>query len=307
MAPETATSLPHTLGGLHAHARRRLAALGLEEAALEARLIVEHVTGTDRTQALSHPERVVPTDILAALETALARRARGEPVHRIIGRRDFHGVTLTLSPETLDPRPDTEALVDLVLPGLREIAARKGECRILDLGTGTGAIALALLRELPTARALGTDIQPGALEMARANADLNELTDRFETRLSDWFERVQGRFHAIVANPPYIRSNDIETLPREVREHDPRQALDGGADGLDAYRRIARGAAAHLEPDGVIAVEIGWDQARDVAGLFLADGLSLVELARDLAGHDRALMFSENAVQKGLGNRIDCR
>ena len=292
---------------MHADARRRLTSLGLTEAALEARLLVEYVTATDRTQALAHPDTVVPPDAVSMLETALDRRAAGETVYRIIGRRDFHGVTLALSPETLDPRPDTEALVDLVLPELREIASREGACRILDLGTGTGAIALALLKELPLARATGTDIQAGALETARANADLNGLSDRFDAVLSDWFERVDGRFHAIVANPPYIRSNEIETLSREVREHDPRQALDGGADGLDAYRRISSTSAAHLEPDGIIAVEIGWDQAADVTALFEAAGFALQRQARDLSGCDRALMFRKNAVQKGLGNTVDCR
>jgi len=306
MAADTAPP-PRTLGEMHADARRRLTSLGLAEAALEARLLVEYVTATDRTQALAHPDTVVPPDAVSMLETALDRRAAGETVYRIIGRRNFHGVTLALSPETLDPRPDTEALVDLVLPELREIASRQGACRILDLGTGTGAIALALLKELPLARATGTDIQAGALETARANADLNGLSDRFDAVLSDWFERVDGRFHAIVANPPYIRSNEIETLSREVREHDPRQALDGGADGLDAYRRISSTSAAHLEPDGIIAVEIGWDQAADVTALFEAAGFALQRQARDLSGCDRALMFRKNAVQKGLGNTVDCR
>lgn len=306
MAAE-ATPPPRTLGEMHAHARQRLASLGLAEAALEARLLVEHVTGTDRTQALTRPDGVMSPDAWSMLETVLARRAAGEPVHRIIGRRDFYGVTLALSPETLDPRPDTEALVDLVLPELRDIAVRQGACRILDLGTGTGAIALALLKELPIAHATATDVQAGALETARANADLNGLAIRFETVLSDWFERVDGRFHAIVANPPYIRSSEIETLTREVREHDPLQALDGGADGLDAYRRISSTSAAHLEPDGIIAVEIGWDQAADVTALFEAAGFALQRQARDLSGCDRALMFRKNAVQKGLGNTVVCR
>lgn len=280
-----------TLAALLAQARQRLMRAGLDEAALEARLLVEHFTGTDRTTALSHPDRPVDAQQIGAVMAAVERREAGVPVHRIIGERDFHGVTLRLSLETLDPRPDTEALVELVLPTLRAMAGR-GACRILDLGTGTGAIALALLKELPSATALGTDIQPGALETATSNADLNGLGERFEAKLSNWFERIEGRFHAIVSNPPYIASNEIEMLPREVREHDPIEALDGGADGLEAYRIIAATAAAFLEPNGIVAVEIGHDQRRLVSGLFLDQGFALKDHATDLGGRDRALMFA---------------
>lgn len=299
-----------TLAGLLAHARQSLKQAGIEEAALEARLLVEHFTQTDRTTALSAPDSVVAEEQVHAVAGALEERTSGVPVHRIIGQRDFHGVTLRLSPETLDPRPDTEALVDLVLPALSRFA-ENGSCRILDLGTGSGAIALALLKELPFATALGTDIQPGALETAIANADLNGVGDRFDAKISNWFEAVDGRFHAIVSNPPYIASKEIETLSREVREHDPLQALDGGKDGLDAYRAIADEAAAFLTPNGVVAIEIGHDQREAVTALFHERGFSSAGQASDLAGRDRALMFLPEHLgapqQKRLGNRIDCR
>lgn len=281
---------PVTLGALLARARQLLIGADLEDAALEARLLVEHFTGTDRTAALSDPDRLIAAAQVRDVMAALQRRASGVPVHRIIGQRDFHGVTLKLSRETLDPRPDTEALVDLVLPALAGMA-RESECRILDLGTGTGAIALALLKEMARACAVGTDIQPGALETAAANADLNGLGERFEARLSNWFESVDGRFHAIVSNPPYIPINQIETLSREVREHDPIEALDGGADGLDAYRTIAARAADFLEPGGIVAVEIGHDQRQSVAKLFEDCGYALIGQSADLGGRDRALMF----------------
>jgi release factor glutamine methyltransferase len=306
LAPRT------TLGALLASARARLAKAGLEEAALEARLIVEHCTGTDRREAIADPCKAIAEADAAAVDEALSRRLAGAPVFRILGRRDFHGLTLALSPETLDPRPDTEALVDLVLPRLREMAARLGACRILDLGTGTGAIALALLKEIPVAVAVGSDIQRGALETARRNAEMNGLSARFETCHSDWFSAIDGRFHAIVANPPYIRTSELSGLTREVREHDPLLALDGGPDGLVAYRRIAADAARYLEPGGFVAVEIGHDQIRDVEALFGAAGLAFSGMSKDLGGRDRAAMFSpEKAVeqmqQKGLGNTGECR
>src|SRR5690606_12131695 len=152
------------------------------------------------------------------------RRAAGEPVHRILGFREFYGLKLFLSPATLEPRPDTETLVDAVLPFLRRMAAREGACRVLDLGTGTGALALALLAEVPQATAVGADISVDALATAERNALENGLSSRFQAIRSDWFEKISGTFHAIVANPPYIPSYELETLQSEVRDHDPAMA-----------------------------------------------------------------------------------
>lgn len=279
------------LSDLHRLARRRLADAGVDTPELDARLLVEHFSGTTRTQALAEPDRTVAEDRVAALERAIARRAAGEPVHRILGFREFYGLRLGLSAETLEPRPDTETLVDAVLPHLRQIAARGGGCRVLDLGTGTGAIALALLAEVPQATAVGADISADALATASANARDNGLSARFEAVRSDWFEKISGRFHAIVANPPYIATRELETLQDEVRNFDPARALDGGADGLDAYRTIATRAKPYLEPGGVIAVEIGHTQREAVTDLFEAAGFRIVEARRDLAGRDRALVF----------------
>lgn len=280
-----------TLGALLAEARRRLSDAGIAEPEADARLLVEHFTGTDRTDAIARPESFVGAEGVDALREALERRQRGEPVHRITGRREFYGLALSLSPDTLEPRPDTEALVDLVLPFARRIQAHNGRCEILDLGTGTGAVALAILDLLPGAKALGVDILPGAVDTARANADLNGLDSRFEGRESDWYSSVEGRFDIIVSNPPYVSAKEWDALPREVRDHDPKHALDGGPDGLIAYRRIAGGSAAHLARNGLVAVEIGHRQAEPVEAIFAAAGFSRAALGSDLAGRDRAMIF----------------
>ncbi|TPI58057.1 peptide chain release factor N(5)-glutamine methyltransferase [Mesorhizobium sp. B3-1-3] len=286
-----ADQLPAALGPLLRAARRRLAAAGIADPALDSRLIVEHFSGTTRTQAIAEAEQKVGSAALSAIEAALRRRIAGEPVHRILGYREFYGLRLSLSPETLEPRPDTETLVDAVLPFARATAERLGECRILDLGTGTGAIALALLGAVPAATATGVDISPDALATAAGNARDLGFGERFKALHSNWFEKVLGRYHVIASNPPYIRSGDIGNLQDEVRDFDPRPALDGGTDGLDPYRVIAAEAAAFLEAQAKVAVEIGYTQKNEVSGIFAAAGYVLTGTHRDLGGNDRVLVF----------------
>lgn len=281
-----------TLSSLAAHLRRAMQAAGLPDAGLEARILLEHCTRTGRLDAVSDPLRTVPAHEAGEALRALARRLDGEPVHRIVGWREFYGMRLELSSQTLEPRPDTETLVDLVLPMVRQVAARDGGCRVLDLGTGTGAIALALLSQEPRAAAVVCDILPGALAAARRNADMLGITERIETVHSDWFEGVTGRFDVIVSNPPYIESSVIASLQKEVREHDPREALDGGPDGLDAYRAIAAGAARHLVDGGCVALEFGAGQLQDVEAVFAGAGFTVRETASDLGGHVRAAVFA---------------
>lgn len=288
-----ADKLPETLGPLLRAARARLAAAAVDDPALDARLIVEHFSGTSRTQAIADPERKVEGTALAAIDAALRRRAGGEPVHRILGYREFYGLRLSLSPETLEPRPDTETLVEAVLPFVEAIAAREGECRILDLGTGTGAIALALLSAAPATIATGVDIAAGALATANRNARQLGLGGRFTALQSDWFEKVSGRYHVIAANPPYIPSQDIGNLQDEVRDFDPRLALDGGVDGLAPYRIIAAEAARFLEAEGRIAVEIGHTQRNEVSEIFHAAGYAAAGVFGDLGGNDRVLVFQQ--------------
>ncbi|WP_187968145.1 peptide chain release factor N(5)-glutamine methyltransferase [Aquibium microcysteis] len=288
---ETPAGPGEPLDALLRRLRGRLAAAGVENPALDARLLVEHSTSTDRMDAIRDPGRPVRSDAVQAAEAAVARRLAGEPVHRIIGQRGFYGLTLHLSPDTLEPRPDTETLVDLVLPRLRAVAAERGHCRILDLGTGTGAIALALLSQIPQARAVASDIAPGALAAARRNADENGLSERFETVLSDWFGDISGRYDAIVSNPPYITASEYAALAPEVKDHDPPRALLGGADGLEAYRVIAAGVTPHLEPGGIVGLEIGASQKDGVTQVFQAAGLVRIDAAKDMGGRDRALVF----------------
>ena len=285
-------SLPMTLGSLVVHARKVLQDAQKDEAALDARLIVEHATGTTRAQLLLEASQAVSDEAVAKVMSMLERRLAGEPVHRIIGHREFYGLQLSLSRETLEPRPDTEALVDLALPFVRAVADRQGDCQILDLGTGTGAVALALVSAEPRAHVLAGDISADALATAARNADMTGNAARMDTVLSHWYDAIDGRFDLIVSNPPYIASKEIGSLAQEVREHDPLAALDGGDDGLDAYREIAQGAATHLKDDGMIAVEIGIGQAHDVKAIFAACGFSFQRGMEDLGGVLRALAFT---------------
>ena len=263
---------------------------GLETPELDARLLLEWATGEDRLAVLKSPERKIDAAETAKLSDALRRRLAHEPVHRIMGRRGFYGLEFALSPETLEPRPDTECLVDLVLKHLK---GRQGEApSLLDLGTGTGIIAVSLLANLPNARAVATDISAGALAMCARNAVANGVSARLTCVQSNWFESVEGRFDVIVSNPPYIPTEVISGLSREVREFDPGRALDGGADGLDAYRALAEGAGAHLAEEGIIALEIGHDQRVPVSRIFEVAGFELSEFAQDLGGNERALLFT---------------
>lgn len=286
-----------TLSGLLRAARRTLDAAGYEEAADEARILFEAITGTGRTDLIMDPGRAVDPTIVKTFAAAIRRRLAGEPVYRILGKREFHGLELALSPATLEPRADTETLVDATLAQLRQMPAGPDGYRILDLGTGTGAIVLALLAELPGASATAVDVDALAVATARANAARHGLDGRLTALVSDWFSAVHGQFDAVVSNPPYIRDGEIAGLDPEVRLHDPHLALAGGPDGLDAYRRIAADAAAFLRPDGFVAVEIGHDQLNDVTNVFEAAGFHRLVAAQDLGGRDRALIFRPNRAE----------
>jgi release factor glutamine methyltransferase len=218
----------------------------------------------------------------------VARRLAGEPVSRIIGIREFYGRSFRIDASTLDPRPDTETLVEAAL-GLVD---REAPLDILDLGTGSGCILVTLLAELPRASGAGVDVSLPALERAQANAQVHGIGDRARFIAGDWLEAVEGSFDLVVANPPYLSAADMAALSPEVRDHDPRAALDGGPDGLSAYRRIVPGLRKALRPGGFALFEVGPDQAEAVSRLLAEAGLDMGEgqhLWRDLAGRTRVV------------------
>ena len=216
-----------------------------------------------------------------------SRRAAGEPLSRILGKREFWDLALTISPQVLDPRPETETLVEAAATifGDRRLEA----LRILDLGVGSGALLCALLSEFANARGLGVDVSPAATKVALANIEACGLTDRAEVLVSDWTRNVEGPFDLIVSNPPYVPSAEIAGLPREVRDFDPQLALDGGSDGLEAYRAIMPASAPQLAAEGWLLVEIGANRATAVLAIATKAGFLDCKLFRDLAGLERVL------------------
>lgn len=268
----------------------RLRAHDDESAEPDARLLLGEVLGLDLTGLMLAANRVISDDEAARLQAFARRRLTGEPVARILGVREFWGLPLHLNAETLVPRPDTETVIEAALDIIRAERRRDDPLRIADLGTGSGAILLALLSELPNAFGIGTDISLKALRTARDNAGQLGFAARARFVACDYASALADGFDLIVSNPPYIRSADIATLAVEVRDHDPRRALDGGPDGLDAYRVIAPAAARLLGPDGIFILELGHDQGDPVADLVMASGLTLSGPPRhDLSGIRRAL------------------
>jgi release factor glutamine methyltransferase len=275
-------------------ARRTLTARfrtnAVESAELDARILAGAVLGLDLTGMIAAASRLVTAAEAARLEQLARRHLAGEPVARILGRKEFWGLPLQLSAATLVPRPDTETVVELALEMLRAAPLPDRRLRIADIGTGSGAILLALLSELPHAYGLGTDINLAALRTASGNAVDLGLADRAGFVACDYAAALSGMFDLIVSNPPYIRSAEIADLAIEVRDHDPLGALDGGADGLTAYRALIPQAAGLLGPGGVLVVETGHDQSAEVEQL-----MTVAELTRegppraDLAGIQRAV------------------
>lgn len=274
--------------------KRRLRAGGSSSAEHDSRLLLEHVTGLGALDLLRHPLMVLDDEALHRLNEAVNRRLLHEPVSRIVGKREFFGRPFQVTPATLDPRPETETLIEATM----EVVSREGwhdrQLRILDIGTGTGCIAITLLAELPAAQVVATDISPEAIEVARENAERHDVAGRLELRLSDCLDDVQGQFDLVVSNPPYIPTRTIDRLELGVRDYDPRTALDGGSDGLSFYRRIFRDIFNYL-PNGWLVMEIGFDQVADVAAIgrdHFGDNLRKDWCTwRDLGAQDRVVAF----------------
>jgi len=270
-----------------ARAAVRLQAAGVEGPRRDARLLLARVLGVNIEAILAHPEQPLTPPQCAAFEALVARRTEREPLSRILGEREFWGLSLRISAATLDPRPDSETLVEAVL---ERLPTRSEACSILDLGTGSGCLLLALLMELPHATGLGVDFDPAAIETARGNAQRLGLAGRARFAAGNWGEAVSGGWKAIVSNPPYITESAIDSLAPEVALYEPRRALDGGSDGLSAYRSLAPQLRRLLAPDGVAVLEIGEGQAASVEDLLAAAGLVSWGRRRDLAGFDRCVI-----------------
>ncbi len=262
---------------------------GIGEPEADARVLVGRALNLDRAKLIAQDTRALQADEVEAIIKLAARRLRHEPVARIVGEREFWSLPLTVTPDVLVPRPETETVVELALDLLERDGRRGEKLRILDIATGSGALLLALLRELPQATGTGTDISTAALAIARANATRTGLAARCQFVACDIAAGLTGRYDLIVANPPYIRSGDIAGLAPEVRDYDPRIALDGGRDGLDAYRAIAVEARRLLAPNGWLVVELGAGQEPLVRELFIQGGLVVNAVRADLAGIPRAL------------------
>ena len=281
--------------GLHINEALRLMTSALAEqkisqAESEARLLLCAGTRLTRTQIITQSDRQLSLSEASDLTAWMTRRLNGEPVTRITGQRDFWTLNLRVTPDVLDPRADTEVIVETALDFLG--ARRQEPLRILDLGTGTGALLLALLSECPKATGIGVDLSPAACAVAEENAQRNGLAQRALIQQGHWADALNERFDLIVSNPPYIESATIAGLDREVRDHDPHLALDGGADGLVAYRAIIAVLPRIMHTTGLCVLELGIGQARAVSELAEAAGLSQKALRADLGGVERALALA---------------
>ena len=270
-----------------ARATRRLAEAGVETARLDARLLLASVDGMSASAVLLDPQRVLAAEAEAAFGRLVDRRVRREPVSRILGRREFWSLDFAISLATLDPRPDSETLVEAALAQF----GPEPRQRVLDLGTGTGCLILAVLSERPRWVGLGIDIADEAVAVARANARTLELSERVHFQTGDWDKGLVGSFDLILSNPPYIPSSEIAGLSPEVATFDPLRALDGGVDGLDAYRALAPALLRLLTPQGRAIVELGKGQVEAIEGIMEKAGLTAFERRRDLAGVERCLVL----------------
>jgi release factor glutamine methyltransferase len=251
-------------------------------AANDVRVLLAYALNVDRGLLGTKLQDHATSDQITCFKAAIGQRKKRQPVSQIIGMREFWGRDFVVTPDVLDPRPDTESVIEEVLKGDTPL-------NILDLGTGTGCILLTLLAELPDALGQGVDLSVQALQVAKVNADKLGVSNRVKLKQSNWFSNVTGKYDIIVSNPPYISADVIEQIAPEVRDWEPRIALTPEGDGLDAYRKIAADAMKYLTPQGRIFLEIGWDQAQDVLAIFNDAGYINGKCTQDLAGKDRVI------------------
>jgi release factor glutamine methyltransferase len=278
-----------TIGEALADAVEQLEEAGVDSAHLDARLLLARVLGVSRAYLTMHADAYLSDAELMGFESLLERRIAREPMAQILGEREFWSLSFRVTSDTLDPRPDSESIIEAVL---RYVPNKQSRLLMADFGVGSGCLLLSLLSEYPQAHGLGVDMSEGALDVAEKNAHSLGLSTRATFHKTSWGEGVIGRYDVIVSNPPYIREADMETLEPEVTEYEPHSALVGGKDGLDAYRALLPDVKRLLAPRGVAVLEFGQGQAADVTALAEANGLRLIETCKDLAGIERCVVLA---------------
>jgi len=277
------------IGQVWREAKTQLEKADIKTASLDAKILTEfafNFCGLD----LALKEKEIPnTKQLEKLNQYISRRLSGEPIARIIGKKEFYSLNFTLNEATLVPRPESEILVDLTLKNLKDISSPK----ILELGVGSGCIIISILAHALKAKATGVDLSEKALLIAKKNATLNRVENRVEFIQGSWFEPIEEKFNIIISNPPYIKSSEIADLQKEVRLFDPSLALDGGNDGLEPYKEIAKTAKEYLFNDGLVIVEFGQGQEKSIKEIFIAQNFSFIGEYRDLAGIIRAIIVKK--------------
>jgi release factor glutamine methyltransferase len=284
--PEGPKTISASIASEVRRAAAALAAAGVENPRLEARLLLRHVLGVSMETLIGYPERGVGEHDRAVLRPLVARRAAREPLAYVLGEREFWSLPFRLTPATLVPRPDSETLIEAALTRIEDLTR---PLRILDLGTGSGCLLLALLSELPAAWGVGIDLSAAALDAARGNARLLGLDDRASWVCGNWSDAICASFDVVVSNPPYVAKGDLSRLAPEVAAFEPRLALDGGEDGLDCLRALIPALHRLASADSVVLIEIGGDQAASASALLFDHGLQDVEVIADLSGTPRCL------------------
>jgi release factor glutamine methyltransferase len=277
-----------TIASVLADAARRLDEGGVENPRGEARVLLSHVLGLGPEKVIGHPELEIDGDGVSKFEAALSRRVLREPMSHVLGKREFWSLNFRVTPDTLDPRPDSETVVEAVF---EHISDRGRRLRVLDLGTGTGCLLLAILSELPNATGVGVDISPAALDIAKENSKTLGFDNRAEFKLAQWDDGLDDAFDIVVSNPPYIPTTELSRLEPEVSRFEPRLALDGGTDGLLEYRALAPVIARRLHREGMAVVELGAGQSVPVSDIMNSDGLRIVDQRHDLGGVIRCLVL----------------
>lgn len=277
-----------TVGDVWQQAVKDLQEAGIENARLDARLLLEHGLGVAPHQLFDKMDNRLDLDVHQRLQELVGRRVAREPVSRIVGAREFWSLLFKVTSDTLDPRADSETLIETLT---KYYPDRHTAFRVLDLGTGTGCLLLSILHEYKNASGVGVDISEATVAVAQHNARKLDLVERSYIKQGNWTDQVQDEFDVVISNPPYIASADIPALMKDVVDFDPTRALDGGADGLDAYRQLAQCVPDVLKPGGVLLLEIGQGQGADVQKIFAKTGLVFDQGVADLAGVERCLVF----------------